>query len=94
MLADEQPLADLGVRQAVAREPRDLSLLSRVLLPGLDAARADILAGGQELALGPPGERLHTHRREHFERGAQLLAGVQAPSLAAQPLAVEKVGTS
>lgn len=65
-------LADLGIRQTVAGEPRDLSLL-----------------GGE--ALGETGERLEPHRIEHLERGMQPLAGVQPPSLPAQPLAVEKV---
>ena len=69
--------ADLGVREAVAGEPRDLGLLGGELVPGLDGAFADTLAGGQQLALGAAGERLDTHRVEHLERGAQLLASVR-----------------
>lgn len=61
MLAGEHPCAELGVRPAVAREPRDLSLQGGELLAGLDAALADTLARGEQLALGPPGERLNTH---------------------------------
>ena len=41
---------------------------------------------------GPLGERLAAHRGEHVVRGAQLLARVEPPALAAQPLAVEQVG--
>ncbi len=58
VLADEQPRADLGVREAVAGEPRDLGLLGGEVVPGLDGAFADTLAGGQQLALGALGERL------------------------------------
>jgi hypothetical protein len=39
------PSADLGVRQAVASEPRDPGLLGCELVPGLDAAFASPLAG-------------------------------------------------
>ena len=92
MLADEQPRADLGVRQSVAGQARDLSFLGGEFIAGLDGAFADTLAGGQQLALGARSERLDPHRVEHLERGAQLLAGVQAPALAPQPLAVEEVG--
>jgi hypothetical protein len=38
VLADKQPLADLGVRQSATGEARDLSFLSRQLVPALDAA--------------------------------------------------------
>ena len=40
------------LERPVASEPRDLSVLSGELVPGLDAAFADPLAGGQKLALG------------------------------------------
>ena len=54
-------------------------------------ARADGLAGGQQLAAGPFGERLHADRGEHVVRGAQLRPGFGPSALAAQPLAVEQV---
>ncbi len=41
---------------------------------------------------GPLGEGSHAERPEHLPGGAELVAGVAAPSLAAQPLAVEQVG--
>jgi len=41
VLADEAPLADLRIRQAIAGEPRDLRLLMVQLLPRVDAAFAD-----------------------------------------------------
>src|SRR3954453_6057396 len=50
--ADEQPLTDVRVRDPIAGEPCDLSLLSREVLPGLNGTFADSLAGGQQLALG------------------------------------------
>ena len=54
-------------------------------------ALAGGLAGGQQLAAGPLGERLDAHRRQHLVGGAQLLARVDAPVLASQPLAVEQM---
>src|SRR6266516_7128105 len=54
--ADEQPRADLGVREAVAGEPRDLGLLGGELAAGLDAAFAGGLAGGAQLARGALGD--------------------------------------
>ena len=56
MSADEQPRGDLGVRQSVAGEARDLSFLGGELIPGLDSAFADTLSGGKQLALGASGE--------------------------------------
>src|SRR4051794_40646252 len=64
--ADEQPLTDVRVRDPLAGEPCDLSLLSREVLPGLNGAFADSLAGGQQLALGAFGERGGTHLGEHL----------------------------
>src|SRR5206468_4247661 len=55
-------------------------------------AFADALAGGPQLTRGARGERLGANAREQLERGAQLLAGVQAAPLAPQPLAIEQVG--
>jgi hypothetical protein len=92
VLADEQPLADLGVRVAVAGESRDLGFLGGEFVPGLDAASPGVLGGGQQLAFGAYGERLDPHRVEHLECGAQFLSRVDAPSLSAQPLAVEEMG--
>src|SRR4051812_17356314 len=95
MRTDEQPGADLRIRKAVTCEPRDLSLLGGELVvafdAGLDAALADMLTRRQELALGAPGERLGAHACEHLERGAQLLAGVDAAALTSQPFPVEEV---
>ena len=92
MLADQRPLADLGVRHSVAGESRDLSLLRGELFARFDGAFADALAGGRQFALGASGERLNPHHGEHLERGAQRVAGVDAASFAPQPLAVEQVG--
>src|SRR5918999_5351977 len=90
---DEQPLADLGVGQAVAGEPGDLGLLGGEVLARLDGALTGALAGRRELALGTRGEGLDTHPDEHLVGGAQLFARVEAPALAAQPLAEEQMGT-
>src|SRR4051794_17603312 len=90
VLADDQARADLAVREAVAREPRDLDLLGGQLLAGLQPALADALAGGQQLTLGAGGERRGAHARELLDRRAQLLASVEAAPLAPQPLAIEQ----
>src|SRR4051812_14764233 len=92
VLADEQPRADLWVGQPFACEPHDLRLLGGEFAPALGRALADALAGRQELALGSTRERFDAHAREHFQRSAQLRAGVDAPALSPQPLAVEQVG--
>jgi hypothetical protein len=62
-------------------------LLSGELVAGLRRALAGSLARGQQLALGLLGECVHAHRTQHFVCDAQLLAGVYAAALAAQPFA-------
>src|SRR4051794_35574665 len=84
--------APISAFERPSQARRDLGLLGGQLVAGLDGAFADMLAGRQELALGPSGERLGPHAREHLERGAQLFAGVEPAALAPQPLAVEQVG--
>lgn len=58
----------------------------------MHGAFAGGLAGGRQLATGPPGERLHPHRIQHVVGGAQLLTRVGAAALAEQPLAIEQMG--
>jgi hypothetical protein len=84
--ADGQPAADLRVRQPLAGQPRDHGLLGGQLLARLDGAFAGGLAGGLQLAAGSLGERLDAHRVQKVVGDAQLLAGVEAAALAAQPL--------
>src|SRR6266571_2913754 len=61
--ADEQPGADLRVRQPVAGQPRDLGLLrGQLLVHGHGGPLAGGLTGGPQLALGPLGECLHADR--------------------------------
>ena len=89
--AEEQLGADLGVRLPVGGEARDLHLLWGQLVERLDRALAHRLAGGQQLAAGALGERVHAHVREHRVSDSQLLAGVDAAVLAPQPFAVQEV---
>src|SRR4051812_30584038 len=92
VLADDQARSDLAVGKAVPREPCDLSLLRGEIVTGVHAAFPDAFAGRQQLSLGPRGERLGAHAREHLERGAQLLARVKPAPLAPKPFAVDEVG--
>jgi hypothetical protein len=89
--AEEQPGADLRIRQALAGQPRDLRLLSRQLKYGGDSALTGSFTGGLQLAAGARGERLHTHRLEHLVGGAQLIVRVRAAPLTAQPLPVQQM---
>src|ERR1700754_5041285 len=53
---EEQPLADLPVRQTVGGQPGDLQLLRRQALAGAGCAASQPLAGGAQLlprAFGP-----------------------------------------
>src|SRR4051812_27340194 len=90
--ADEQLSANLRVREPVTGEPRDLCFLGGQVVAGVGGSLAGMLARGLKLARGAPGERLDAHLREHLLGGAQLLACIHAPFLAAQPFAVEEVG--
>ena len=89
--ADEEPRADLRVRESVACQLGDLRLLRASARRACLGVRArDGLAGGEQLAAGALRERRGTHGGEHLVGGAQLLAGIDAALLAAQPLAVER----
>src|SRR5919204_3665454 len=86
--ADEQLGADLWVGEPFASEPRDLFLLRRELIAGVVSALARLLARSQELVARAFGEPFRAHRGERVVREPQLLASVNPPILAPQPLAV------
>ena len=88
--ADEELRADLRVRVAVARQPRDLELLGRQRIPvvGRDPARG--LTGGEELAARPLCEPVGTHVAEALVCDTQLLARVDPTVLAPEPLSVHE----
>src|SRR5450755_2515588 len=88
---EEQLGPDLRVRLPAGSQARDLHLLRGQLVERLDRALTHCLAGGQQLAAGALGERLHAHVREHRVSGSQLLAGVDATVLAPQPFAIQEV---
>src|SRR3954454_21743272 len=88
--AEEELRADLGVRAPVAREPRDLVLLRRQLVARVVAALAHLLARRQQLVPGALGKPVRAHREQHLARDPQLLARVDPPPRAAQPLPVEQ----
>jgi hypothetical protein len=89
--ADEQPGADLLVRQALAGQPCDQGLLGGQLATGDDGAFAGGLAGGLQFAPGSLGEPLDAHRLQHGVGGTQLCPCVEASSLAAQPLFISSM---
>ena len=91
--SDEQLRADLRVGPAVPGQLGDLLLLRSQVSPGDLTSLAHLLPGGQQLAPGPPGERLGAHHGQHAVGGSQLGAGVSAAVLAAQPFAIDQVGT-
>ena len=91
--ADEQFRGDLRVGASVSGQPGDVLLLRGEFGVGVDLPLADRLAGGEQFPAGPLGEGLSANRGEQVVGGAQLVACVTPPELAAKPLAVEQVGT-
>jgi hypothetical protein len=87
--AQEQLRADLRVRLPVRRTLRDLKLLPCKFVGRFHGAPAH-RPGGQQLAPGGLGINLHADVEEHLVCGAELLAGVDAAGIAAQPLAVDQ----
>jgi hypothetical protein len=92
--ADEQLCADLTIRAPVPSKFGDLPLLGSQLSPRVICPLPHLLAGGRKLTLSARGERAGPHGQEQLARGPQLFASVDPPVLAAEPLAVEKVGTA
>src|SRR6266516_5220734 len=90
--ADEQFRADLGVGASVSGQPDDVLLLRGELAVGVDLAFADLLAGGEQFAARALGEGLGPDLGEQVIGGVQLVAGVEPPGLAAEPLTVEQMG--
>jgi hypothetical protein len=89
--AHEQLGRDLGVRQAVSSQPGNLGLPGGELGGDPGGPLPDALACGTQLARGSFRESVGTHACKHLVCGAQLLAGVDAPVCAAQPLTVEQM---
>jgi hypothetical protein len=67
-------------------------LLRGELAVGVDLAFADLLAGGEQFPARTLGEGVGADRGEQVVGGVQLVAGVEPPLLATEPLAVEQVG--
>jgi len=91
--AEEEPRADLRIRQAIAGKPRDLEFLRGQILARLDGSLAHFLARGLKLVACALGESLHANRGELVVGGAELGTRVDPAMLAAQPLAEEQVRT-
>ena len=89
--AEEEAGADLRVREPVAGELGDLTLLCGQVVTCRDGPLAQLLARCQQLTAGAFGEGIHAHRRELVVGGVELGARVAPAILAAKPLAVEQV---
>src|SRR3954452_1362462 len=89
--ADEEPGADLGVRQAVGGEPRDLCFLRGQVVARLDAPLAGVLRGRVELDAGALREVLSPDCAEQALSHAQMPTGLEPAPLPAQRLAVEQM---
>ena len=91
--ADEQFRGDLGVGASVSGQPDDVLLLRSELAVGIDLAFADLLAGGKQFAARALGEAVGPDRGEQVVGGVQLVAGVEPPVLATEPLTKKQVGS-
>src|SRR5829696_1287475 len=89
--AQEQPRRDLRIRQALAGQRRDLSLLRGQVVARLDRTLAHLLAGHLKLSACAIGESLHPDRRELVVGGTELDTRIDPAILAAQPLPVEQM---
>src|SRR5262249_55099446 len=89
--ADEELRADVGVGETIPGELGDLRLLGREHATRLVGTGPGSLPRCLELPPGALGERLGPGMAEHLVCGSKFVAGVDAPVLAAQPLAVDQV---
>src|SRR5262249_24079374 len=89
--ADEQLRADLGVRESVASQQRDLQFLGGQGVARVRGPAARGLTGRGQLAARPLRERFGPDAAEALVRGAQNLARVGATVLAPEPLAVHEL---
>src|SRR5205814_1180132 len=88
--AEVELRADLGVRPALAGQPRDELLLGRELVARPRGALAHLRARGEQLVPGAFGERVDAHGDERVVGSLKLLARVDAPTRTTQPLAEEQ----
>ena len=88
---DEQLGCNLVVGRALGDQLRDLRLLWRQLVAGLNRARASVLAGRTQLDACSLREAFHTEVAKETVRDAQLLARVDVATNAPQPLAVHQM---
>src|SRR6201996_5135943 len=89
--ADEEPGADLRVRESITPHLCDLRLLGGQPRGGPRRTGSNGLAGGEQLPAGPLCERSGSHRGEHLVCGPALFARVDPALLTAQPLSVEQM---
>src|SRR4051794_32938699 len=89
--AEEEPGADVGVREALASQARDQSLLGGEDVAGRNGPRTHFLPSCKQLTPGPLGECLHSDRHELVVGGTELVTCVDPAVLAAQPLPIEQM---
>ena len=81
-----------GLVAPAGGEASDLRLLRREVVAGLVDAFAGTRTGREQLDSGPVGEAVGAHRLEGVACRLELFAGVAAPLLSPEPLAVDQLG--
>src|SRR5438552_389505 len=89
-MRQEQPLADLAIRQTPSSELGDLKLLGGEPIAGIGPAWAECLARGAQFlprTIAPPGRTQYVEELDRFAQGSPRL---DAPPLSAQPCSERK----
>src|SRR5262245_58387546 len=90
--ADEQLGPDLGIGTPVSGQPGDVLLLRGELVERVGPPLADLLPSREQFVPGSFRECLRTDSREEFVGSVELMARVDAPALATEPLSVDEMG--
>ena len=87
----KQLRSDLLIGGPVGRQARNLSLLSRQIIARLDTPPPRVLTRRPQLDPSTLSERLHPKPRKQLMSVLQLLARVQPPVSATQPLPIDQM---
>jgi DNA-binding CsgD family transcriptional regulator len=89
--AEEQLGGNVTIRGPARGQLGDLELLRSELDVSRIGAGMRVFAGGRQLGAGPVGEAVHAHPLEAFQRGTELVPGIAATPLAAEPFSVDQL---